>query len=93
MRLAHTDKIDVGTLDNGSILIFCKTEELEELKFFINEKAHDVYVCLQEKEVNGYSYGKLRFNYNQSLPEIYKAISEYVRFGDGGERMLDPAYI
>jgi hypothetical protein len=23
MRLAHTDKIDVGTLDNGSILIFC----------------------------------------------------------------------
>ena len=24
MRLAHIDKIDVGTLDNGSILIFCK---------------------------------------------------------------------
>lgn len=36
MRLAHTDKIDVGTLDNGSILIFCKAEDLEELKFFIN---------------------------------------------------------
>lgn len=84
MRLAHTDKIGVGTLENGSILIFCKPDELEELNFFINEKAHDVYLWLFEIEANNKSYGKNRFNYNQTLTEIYKAVSEYVTFGDGG---------
>ena len=58
MRLALTDKIKVGTLDNGAILIFCKPEELEELNFFINEKAHDVYLWLQEKDHNDNSFGK-----------------------------------
>lgn len=93
MRLAHTDKISVGTLENGSVLTFCKAEELEELNFFINEKAHDVYLWLQEKEINGLSYDKQRFNHNQSLPEIYQAISEYVSMGDEDGRKLDPAYI
>jgi hypothetical protein len=82
MRLTLTDKIGVGTLENGAILIFCKPEELQYLNFFINEKAHDVYLWLQEIEHNGCSYGKQKFNYNQSLPEIYMAISEIVTFGE-----------
>jgi hypothetical protein len=82
MRLTLTDKIGVGTLENGAILIFCKPEELNDLNFFINEKAHDVYLWLQEIEHNGCSYGKQKFNYNQSLSEIYMAISEIVTFGE-----------
>ena len=59
-------------------MVFCQKEDLDEFNYYINEKSHDVYLWLQEKEYSGVSFGKNKFNYNMSLNEIYKTISEYV---------------
>lgn len=50
MRLANTDKISVGVISDGSILIFCEGRNLDALNFFINEKSHEIYLYVQEKD-------------------------------------------
>ena len=93
MNLAHTDVLPIKTLADGFIFIFCRRDDLDALSFFINEKSHDMYVYVQEREYGGSSYGKHRFNCNQGMKEIYETIAECVRGpGDGG-KVIDPAYI
>jgi hypothetical protein len=71
--MQYTDKIPIGTLSDGTILIFVEPEYLNELNFFINEKSHDLYLYLIEKdgETIMKQYGKHKFNYNQTAQDLY----------------------
>ena len=90
MKLTNLDKVTVETLEDGAILIFCKKQDLDELNFYINEKAHDVFIYLTEKETS-INYGKKKFNYNLTLKELYEYVALYIN--EDTNRMLDPAYI
>ena len=85
------DRIMVGTLDDSSILIFVKKEDQDALNFYINEKSHETFVYLLEKDGvrRGCDFGrtKFRFSYLEPLPKVYERLRDYVNMCDPDRNM------
>lgn len=51
------------------------------MNFFINEKSHEVYLYLKERDgiKEGENYGdlKFKFSYLDNLQDIYRRVQEY----------------
>lgn len=93
MRMRNQDRIAVGTLQEGTILIYVTKADYDELNFYINEKSHDVYLTLIEKDGNSYGkdFGKVKFNYNQKAQDLYSVISTHLL--DIEDREIKPDHI
>jgi hypothetical protein len=50
MHLTNLNRVKLGTLCDGSILIWSRKQDLEELDFFIREKSNECYLYLQERD-------------------------------------------
>ncbi len=50
MALKNTDIVRVGSIEDGSMLIFVSKEDMEPLNFFLNEKGNEVYLYLKERD-------------------------------------------
>lgn len=76
--MKNTHLVCVGALQDSSILILVKKEDKEPLNFFINEKSHETYLYLKERDgfKEGQEFGdyKFKFSYLDSLQEIYKRV-------------------
>lgn len=64
--MKNTHLVSVGALQDGSILILVKKEDMEPLNFFINEKSHETYLYLKERDgfKEGQEYGDLKFKFS-----------------------------
>jgi hypothetical protein len=56
-RMKNMERIQVGALADGTILILVKKEDQEDLNYYINEKSHETYVYLIEKDGVNRGYG------------------------------------
>jgi hypothetical protein len=81
MVMRNTEHVCVGALEDGAILILVRKEDMELLNYFINEKSHEVYLYLKERDgiKEGEEYGdmKFKFNYLDNIQDIYKRVQEY----------------
>jgi len=50
MRLKNLNLVPVGTLSHGTMLIFVRKDQMDSLNFYLNEKSHEVYMYLIEKD-------------------------------------------
>jgi hypothetical protein len=50
MVLRNTERVCVGSLEDGAMLIFVRKEDMESLNFYINSKSHEVYLYLKERD-------------------------------------------
>jgi hypothetical protein len=50
MVLRNTERVCVGSLEDGAMLIFVRKEDMEPLNFYINSKSHEVYLYLKERD-------------------------------------------
>lgn len=66
MPLKNTDRVCVGSIEDGSMLIFVSKEDMEPLNFFLNEKCNEVYLYLKERDgINeGVDYGDIKFKFS-----------------------------
>jgi hypothetical protein len=76
--MRNTHLVKVGALQDGSILILVKKEEMVPLNFFINEKVNETHLYLRERDgfKEGEEFGdfKYKFSYLDTLQNIYKRI-------------------
>ncbi len=50
MVMRNTERVCVGSLEDGAMLIFVRKEDMEPLNFYINSKSHEVYLYLKERD-------------------------------------------
>ena len=64
--MKNTEHVCVGALEDASILILVRKEDMEPLNFFINEKSHEVYLYLKERDgiKVGEEYYDLKFKFS-----------------------------
>jgi hypothetical protein len=91
MVMRNTHIVNVGALRDGSILILVKKEDMDSLNFFINQKSNEIYLYLNERDgyKEGINFGdaKFKFNYLDSLQDIYRRVQEYTNLCDPGRNL------
>ena len=50
MVLRNTERVCVGSLEDGAMLIFVRKEDMEPLNFYIKCKSNEVYLYLKERD-------------------------------------------
>jgi hypothetical protein len=94
MRITNLEIVPVSALNDGSILIFVKREDMGALESYIYEKSHQMWVYVNEKEgetIIDRSDNKVLMNSDDSVEEVCIKIAEFLK--NEKQREIDPAYI
>jgi hypothetical protein len=74
MQVKNTDRVRVGSIEDGSMVIFVSKEDMKRLEIFLNEKSNEIYLYLKDKtgKNEGVDYGdsKFKFSYVDTYQQI-----------------------